>query len=64
MLPGQDCMLQCLLSLPESEQVPPNCSILVLVRERVLVPLPQVFEQDQVDQCPQTQSSRKKNKKS
>ena len=62
MLPGQDCMLQCLLSLPESEQVPPNCSILVLVRERVLVPLPQVFEQDnQVDQGPQTQSTGKKN---
>ena len=54
-------MLQGLLSLLDPEQVPPNCSILVLVRDRVLVPPPQGIEQDnQVDQGPQTQSSRKK----
>ena len=58
-------MLQCLLSLPDPEQVPPNRSITVLVRDRSLVPPPQVFEQDnQVDQGPQTQSSRKKNNNS
>ena len=64
-VPGQGCVLQCLLSLPDPEQVPPNCSILVLVRDRLLVPPPQVFEQDnQVDQGPQTQSTRKKNNNS
>ena len=62
-LPGQDCGLQGLLSLPDPEQVPPNCSSLVLVRDRVLVPPPQGFEQDnQVDQGPQTQSSGNKKK--
>ena len=61
-MPGQDCVLQCLLSLPDPEQVPPNRSILVLVRDRLLVPPPQVFEQDnQDDQGPQTQSSKKEN---
>ena len=61
-VPGQDCVLHCLLSLPDPEQVPPIFSILVLVRDRLLDPPPQVFEQDnQVDQGPQTQSSRKRN---
>ena len=60
-LPGQDCVLQVLLSLPDSEQFPPFCLVLVLVRDLVSVPPPQVFEQDnQVDQGPQTQSSGKK----
>ena len=60
-LPGQGCVLQGLLSLPDPEQVPPNCSILVLVRDRVLVPPSQVLEQgNQVDQGPQTQSPGKK----
>ena len=50
------------MSLSDPEQVPPNRSILVLVRDRVLVPPPQDTEQEnQADQAPQTQSSRKKN---
>ena len=58
-------MLQCLLSLPDPEQVPPLHSVLVLVRDRVLVPLPQVFVQDdQVDQLPQRQLSGKNNNSS
>ena len=59
-LPGQDCVLQVLLSLPDSEQFPPFCLVLVLVRDLVSVPPPQVFEQDnQFDQGPQTQFSGK-----
>ena len=59
-LPGQGCVLQGLLSLPDPEQVPPLRSVLVLVRDLVAVPLPQVFEQEtQVDQGPQTQFSGK-----
>ena len=46
------------MSLPDPEQFPPFGSALVLVRDLVLVPPPQVFEQDdQVFQGPQTQSS-------
>ena len=57
---GQDCVLQVLLSLPDPEQFPPFCSTLVLVRDLVSVPPPQVFEQEnQVDQGPQSQSSEK-----
>ena len=53
-------MLQVLLSLPDPEQFPPFRSALVLLRDLVSVPPPQVFEQDdQVDQDPQTQSSEK-----
>ena len=56
-------MLQVLLSLIDPEQFPPFCSALVLIRDLVSIPPPQVFEQDnQVDQGPQTQSSGKKNK--
>ena len=59
-LPGQDCVLQVLVSLPDPEQFPPFRSALVLVRDLVSVPPPQVFEQgNQVDQAPQTQSSGK-----
>ena len=55
---GQDCVLQVLLSLLDPGQFPPFRSALVLVRNLVFVPPPQVFEQDnQVDQGPQTQSS-------
>ena len=55
---GQDCVLQGLLSFPDPEQVPPFCSILIFLRDLVLVPTPQSFEQnDHVDQGPQTQSS-------
>ena len=54
----QECVLQGLLSLPDPEQCPPCCSILIFLRDLVLVPTPQGFEQDnQVDQGPQTQSS-------
>ena len=54
----QECVLQGLLSLPDPEQVPPFFSILIFLRDLVLVPTPQDFEQDnQVDQDPQTQSS-------
>ena len=54
----QECVLQGLLSLPDPEQFPPFCSISIFLRDLVLVPTPQSFEQDdQVDQCPQTQSS-------
>ena len=60
-LPVQDCVLQLFMSLPDPEQFPPFRSALVLVRDLVLVPPPQVLEQDnQVDQGPQTQSSGKK----
>ena len=53
----QDCVLQSLLSLPDPGQFPPFRSVLILVRDLVLVPFPQNFEQDdQVDQGPQTQS--------
>ena len=46
------------MSNPDSGQFPPFRSALVLVRNLVSVPPPQVFEQDnQVDQGPQTQSS-------
>ena len=59
----QDCVLQSLLSLPDPGQFPPFRSVLVLLRDLVLVPLPHGFEQnDHVDQGPQTQSSGKKNK--
>ena len=55
---GQDCVLQSLLSLPDPEQFPPFRSFLILLRDLVMVPLPQDFEQDdQIDQIPQTQSS-------
>ena len=55
---GTFCVLQNLLSLSEPEQFPPFCSILIFLRDLVLVPTPQGFEQDnQVDQGPQTQSS-------
>ena len=64
-LPGQGCVLQGLLSLPDPEQVPPLRSVLVLVRDLVLVPLPQCFVQDfQVDQISQTQFSGKNNNNS
>jgi hypothetical protein len=54
----QECVLQGLLSLPDPEQFPPFCSISIFLRDLVLVPTPQSFEQDdQVDQGPQTQSS-------
>ena len=56
----QDCVLQSLLSLPDPGQFPPFRSVLVLLRDLVLVPFPHVFEQDDhVDQGPQTQSSGK-----
>ena len=59
-LPAQDCVLQFLMSLPDPEQFPPFRSALVLLRDLVSVPPPQVFEQDdQIDQDPQTQSSEK-----
>ena len=59
-LPAQDCVLQVFVSLPDSEQFPPFCSALVLVRDLVSVPPPQVFEQgNQVDQGPHSQSSGK-----
>mgnify|MGYP007048360905 CR=1 FL=1 len=59
---GQECVLQNLLSLSEPEQFPPFCSILIFLRDLVLVPTPQSFEQDdQVDQRSQTQSSGKNN---
>ena len=59
----QECVLQGLLSLPDPEQFPPFFSALVLVRDLVSVPPPQVFEQDpQVDQRPQTQSTGNKKK--
>ena len=58
---AQDCVLQRLLSLPDPEQFPPFLSFLILLRDLVLVPSPQDFEQgDQNDQIPQTQSSGKK----
>ena len=61
-LPAQGCVLQVLLSLPDPEQFPPFTSALVLVRDLVSVPPPQVFEQDdQVDHDSQTQSSGKNN---
>ena len=57
----QDCVLQGWLSLPDPEQFPPFCSFLILLRDLVMVPPPQDFEQDdQNDQIPQTQSSGKK----
>ena len=57
---AQDCLLQRLLSLPDPEQFPPFRSVFVLVRDLVLVPPPQGFEQgNHVDQRPQTQSSGK-----
>ena len=57
---AQDCVLHRLLSLPDPEQFPPFCSFLILLRDLVLVPPPQDFEQgDQNDQIPQTQSSGK-----
>ena len=47
-----------MMSLLDPEQFPPFRSALVLVRNLVLVPTPQGFEQgNQVDQAPQTQSS-------
>ena len=59
-LPAQDCVLQVFVSLPDSKQFPPFRSVLVLVRDLVSVPPPQVFEQDnQFDQGPQTQFSGK-----
>ena len=55
-------MLQRLLSLPDPAQIPPNRSILVLVRDLALNPSPQDFEQDdQLVQGPQTQFSGKNN---
>ena len=58
-------MLHCLLSLPDPEQVPSLRSVLVLVRDRVLVPLPQgLVQDDQVDQVPQGQFSGKNNNNS
>ena len=54
---GTFCVLQNLLSLSEPEQFPPFCSILIFLRDLVLVPTPQSFEQGvQDDQGPQTQS--------
>ena len=62
---AQDCVLQRLLSLPGPEQFPPFCSFLILLRDLVLVPPPQDFEQGgQNDQIPQTQSSGKNNSNS
>ena len=62
---AQDCVLHRLLSLPDPEQFPPFCSFLILLRDLVLVPPPQDFEQgDQNDQIPQTQSSGKNNSNS
>ena len=59
-LPGQDSVLQVLMSNLDPEQFPPFCSTLVLLRDLFSIPPPQVFEQDdQVDQDPQTQSSGK-----
>ena len=59
-LPAQDCVKQRLLSLPEPGQLPPFRSVSILLRDLVLVPPPQDFEQDDhVDQGPQTQSSGK-----
>ena len=59
---AQDCVLQRLLSLPDPEQFPSFCSVLILLRDLVMVPSPQDFEQgDQNDQIPQMQSSGKKN---
>ena len=58
----QECVLQALLSLSDSGQIPPFCSVLILVRDLVSIPLPQVSEQEpQVDQSPQTQFSGKNN---
>ena len=51
-------MLQSWLSLSDPEQLPPLRSVLVLVRDLVLVPSPQDLEQDdQGDQLPQKQSA-------
>ena len=59
-LPAQDCVLQRFLSLPEPGQLPPFRSVSILLRDLVLVPPPQDFEQDDhVDHCPQTQSTGK-----
>ena len=58
---AQGFVLQSLLSLPDPEQFPPFRSFLILLRDLVMVPPPQDFEQDdQIDQIPQTQSSGKK----
>ena len=62
---AQNCVLQGLQSLPDPKQFPPFRSFLILLRDLVLVPPPQDFEQgDQIDQIPQTQSSGKNNSKS
>ena len=62
---SQDCVLHRLLSLPDPEQFPPFRSFLILLRDLILVPPPQDFEQgDQYDQIPQTQSSGKNNSNS
>ena len=59
-LPGQDCVLQDFVSLPDSKQFPPYRSGLVFIRDLVSVPPPQGFEQgNQDDQAPQSQSSGK-----
>ena len=53
------------MSLPDPEQFPPFRSVFVLVRDLVLVPPPQGFEQDdQLPQRPQTQFSGKNNNNS
>ena len=61
----QDCVLQRLLSRPDPEQFPPFRSFLILLRDLVMVPPPQDFEQDdQNDQMPQTHSSGNNNSSS
>ena len=58
---AQGRVLQRFLSLPDPGQFPPFFSVLLLVRDLLLVPPPQGFEQDdQFVQRPQTQFTGKK----